>query len=486
MQSVSRPGGLFTPPGVAARVAPFAAAALAGAATLVIPGEQSEPWLWLAGLAVLGTAVAATVIVPWSRLPAMLEIAPVLMFLVSLALLRHSEGGAASGFAPLVVLPIVFVALYGTSKQAFATLIAGALMFAVPALVLDEVRYPPTEWRRTIIWLITGATTSRAIQGLVREISRRSDALAALGTASRALLQSEEPRAEVCRAACRAAGGDFAVLMAARGDALVPIAAAGMPLPDDIRVPPDHPVSGTARAFASRSTVFAPDARSQLVSDDFVRRTGVASAIFEPVLVGEEAIAVLLVGYATPVAALPDDVRTALAILAADAAQAMEREQLLATLRDAATHDPLTGAANRRLLEEFLEREFARGSRTGQPLSIAMIDVDHFKAYNDRHGHVAGDGLLASAAVAWKAQLRLVDLLARYGGEEFVAVLVGADPDTAAAIAERMRAVTPAPATCSIGVATWDGVEPRDELVAGADAALYRAKSHGRNRVVAR
>ncbi len=113
---------------------------------------------------------------------------------------------------------------------------------------------------------------------------------------------------------------------------------------------------------------------------------------------------------------------------------------------------------------------------------MAIIDLDHFKAYNDEHGHPAGDRLLVDAAAAWRARLRRGDMLARYGGEEFAAVLPGCETDHALELVERLRAATPSGSTCSIGLVKWDGRESREELVERADRALYVAKRNGRDR----
>ena len=129
-------------------------------------------------------------------------------------------------------------------------------------------------------------------------------------------------------------------------------------------------------------------------------------------------------------------------------------------------------------------REMIRARRTGAPLHVALLDVDHFKRFNDTNGHQAGDLLLKSAA-AWKAQLREGDMLARYGGEEFASLLVGCSQAEAVAILDRMRVATPLGETVSIGVVQWDGEQTPEVLVGGADDALYRAKEQGRDRVVA-
>jgi diguanylate cyclase (GGDEF)-like protein len=146
--------------------------------------------------------------------------------------------------------------------------------------------------------------------------------------------------------------------------------------------------------------------------------------------------------------------------------------------------DVLTGVANRRGWDDELSRELARGVRSGLPLCVALIDLDHFKAFNDRHGHQAGDLLLKEAAVAWQARLRKTDLLARYGGEEFAVLLPDCGLDDAMEISDRLRTAQPE-GTCSIGVAAWDTREHGTELVARADRALYAAKESGRNRCCA-
>ena len=147
--------------------------------------------------------------------------------------------------------------------------------------------------------------------------------------------------------------------------------------------------------------------------------------------------------------------------------------------------DPLTGVANRRLLEVELPRDLGRSARSREPLSLAMLDLDHFKRFNDTHGHQAGDRLLAEATAAWQGHLRDADLLARVGGEEFIVVLPECDAPLAVQIVDRLRAATPLGQTCSAGVARWDGSESVEDLIARADAALYQAKEQGRDRTVA-
>ena len=149
-----------------------------------------------------------------------------------------------------------------------------------------------------------------------------------------------------------------------------------------------------------------------------------------------------------------------------------------------AHNDGLTGVPNRRAWDLELPREMARARRARTPVCIALLDVDHFKRYNDQFGHQAGDELLKDAVMSWSGQLRAgVDLLARYGGEEFGVVLPGLTLDAAVEVMDRLREATPLGQTVSGGVACWDGVESPQRLVGRADTALYQAKRAGRNRV---
>lgn len=161
--------------------------------------------------------------------------------------------------------------------------------------------------------------------------------------------------------------------------------------------------------------------------------------------------------------------------------------------------DGLTGVANRRLFDQAMNSEWFRSMRDRQPLSLIVLDIDHFKQYNDHYGHLAGDDCLTKVAQELnKIPLRSTDLFARYGGEEFVLLLPKADKDSAIEIAEKCRKVVQKLAipheksgsgdtvTISLGVATVipaQGAEPTS-LFEEADRLLYRAKELGRNRVV--
>jgi len=170
-------------------------------------------------------------------------------------------------------------------------------------------------------------------------------------------------------------------------------------------------------------------------------------------------------------------------------ALALASAWLLERVLDLAATDGLTGIANRRTFEDMLARSFTRAARAGVPLSLVMVDLDHFKALNDRHGHQAGDATLRRVAPALVSACRPGDVVARYGGEEFAVLLPDTDQRDVAIVAERLRAAVAAlvqdPAvTASIGAASFPThAADATELVKAADDALYTSKRTGRNRV---
>ena len=173
-----------------------------------------------------------------------------------------------------------------------------------------------------------------------------------------------------------------------------------------------------------------------------------------------------------------------------------ELEEANEKLKQLAVTDGLTGLYNHRFFQEKLDQEMARGERFGHPVSLCVIDVDHFKAYNDTHGHPRGDEVLKRVAFLLVENVREVDTVARYGGEEFVIILPETAKENAAAVAEKIRSIVertefPREQTQPLGrltVSVGVGSSPTDakssqELMDRADEALFRAKAAGRNRV---
>ncbi|GAC1531735.1 MAG: hypothetical protein NVS2B6_19850 [Thermoleophilaceae bacterium] len=287
---------------------------------------------------------------------------------------------------------------------------------------------------------------------------------AALKVSGGALAALYEPDPSACELRLSAAAGELAGAVADRVLAL------------------DDAGRGETRAFVSVSPLFVDSARGGDSGERLVL-AGTHAGLYQPVVRDGRAVGVLTLAWTRPLPWLPERIESMLGLLAAEAALAIERTDLLARLQAVARTDDLTGLGNRRAWDEQLALEIARARRSGAPMCVAMLDLDDFKAFNDELGHQAGDRLLKAAASAWRAQLRATDTLTRYGGEEFAAVLPSCGLDDAVALVERVREVTPASQTCSGGVAAWDGTEDHDALVARADVALYEAKHLGRNRV---
>lgn len=196
-------------------------------------------------------------------------------------------------------------------------------------------------------------------------------------------------------------------------------------------------------------------------------------------VIGAAALAVVLPALIDPAYPFTEFARAStLLVVAALLAWALRRGQ-----RTART-DPLTGLPNRRAWDDALTGEISRASHTGAPGTLVLIDIDHFKAFNDAFGHASGDQLLRDAGAAWSRVLRRYDVLARIGGEEFGVLLPGVPPERALAVADRLRRAMPAGQACSCGLVPIEGGEDPLELFSIADGALYRAKALGRNRSV--
>jgi diguanylate cyclase (GGDEF)-like protein len=282
--------------------------------------------------------------------------------------------------------------------------------------------------------------------------------------AARLLTSVSDPRVAICLAASWILRADVATLWEQGSEGIAMTATTESLLPAE--APP-----AVERAIADGKRCHAEDS------------FGCVSVLVEPVLHRGRTAGAVLVGWRRDVHVDATGCGF-LSLLAAQAALAMERADLAEELAQLAQTDPLTSVANRRGLARSLERDLAAARRSRRPLAVAMLDLDHFKAYNDREGHPAGDLLLRSAARVWTSRLRAEDLLARYGGEEFAVVLPDCGDDAEAVNAvERVRTATPG-VTTSAGVAVWDGREPAAQLIRRADAALYEAKRAGRNRTV--
>ena len=471
-------------PGARGRVAPFAGAAIIALVLMLLP--PSSPDQSMLAAAVLTTImIAAALLVPWVRLPPWCQATVPLSFFAVVALLRQDGGTASSGYAPLVMLPILWLAIYGSRAQLWLAVGATALTFFAPLILVGAPQYPANGWRGSAIWVAIGLLAGSATQSRVDQSRHRSADVDALGAITRALTTGSDPRPELCAAAQRVSGAAFVLLFETDVDGTL-VATAGTDGVDlgPIRTDPRVEVSATAQAWRTGTRIYIADVASDpRASARLAEHSGAHAMLFQPVTRDGRRKAVLVIGFYESRKRVPESEMYLVELLAAETGAAIDRADLVGLLAAQSRSDPLTGAANRRSWDEEMDRELARARRTGDPLTVALLDMDHFKAYNDTFGHVAGDVLLTDLVTAIRAELRTGDVIARWGGEEFALALPDCDLEQAQTIAARLLVVVPGAQTASIGLTQARTQDTPRDLIDQADRALYAAKDGGRNQI---
>jgi len=414
------------------------------------------------------------------------EAIPSLVFMVAVALLRDSAGGINSAVGALALLPVFYTALYSDRTQLYTVVTGMATLFLAQTLLVGPPAYPHSQYRAGLLFVlvstIVGLTTQRLV-GRARfqasDARYREHMLEQIAEVVRGLSSSLRAREEVCDAARTISNASMAILFepANTSGLLRSTSMAGLEAPG-IEIGRNED-SGVREAFLSgRSLFFDEGSDSRVFNTKVWELCGRPSSVLcEPLLRAGEPVGVLVVGW--PHAVRVDGSRaTAIALLAHEVATVIERADMLSRLTDMAGTDALTGLPNRRTWEISLERALAED----QSVALAMLDFDHFKDFNDTHGHPAGDRLLRETAAAWREELRAGDLVARLGGDEFALLLPNCNAASALEVVERLRRRIPGEETCSAGIATHEAGAPPEALMAHADSALYEAKTAGRNR----
>jgi diguanylate cyclase (GGDEF)-like protein len=333
-----------------------------------------------------------------------------------------------------------------------------------------------------VVFLAVGAAVMLAIliAGAATDQRRAAAAidLALVAELTRGMSIGDDARARACDAVLELTGADFVLLIEA-GEGREPTLAATAGLEID---PSADDIDGERKTLKALADRGEPTFVAEPVAGSMLAELGAAAAFYEPLVLDRQSVGMFAIGYRGRRRRVSDRSASLLAMLAADAALTIDREDLLARLDLMARRDELTGLVNRRVLRETLDSELANAGEHGTDLSLSILDLDSFKTVNDRLGHQAGDRLLKTAAAAWIGELGEVGTVGRYGGDEFVVILPGHDRAAGASVTERLRLVVPGDATCSAGVATWDGAQSAAQLIAAADALLYSAKAQGRDR----
>jgi diguanylate cyclase (GGDEF)-like protein len=465
-------------------LAPFAAASLLAWASIPFGGEPDwVPFAISAVLVVLSGVLRGTRMVRL-RYGA---IVPSLVYLAAVATLRNSAGGVSSGVAVVSLIPVFFAALYLPRLDQLLIVIAGLVVFYLaPVIIVGPPEYPSFQYRSALLTVSVAAIIGMTTRQLVRDARRqarsareREHMLERVNDVVRGLFASSDARADVCEAAREIGRASAAILYE-------PVPGSSMMRSTAIAGLDSDPIEISTREHSAVSEAFF-SGQAQLINEHVGESVGSrelwelggspASVQYEPLLRGAEPIGVLVVAWPSNVDA--DGPRaTVVKLLAHEAAGVIERADAISELTDMARSDPLTGLPNRRAWEASLAYALA----AGEPFTVAMLDFDHFKEFNDTYGHPAGDRLLKETAATWREQVRSGDMLARLGGEEFGLLLVNCDTPRATEVIERLRSLVYGERTCSVGFAVWRPGDSSDSVMARADAALYEAKEAGRDR----
>lgn len=371
------------------------------------------------------------------------------------------------------------VAFADTRRVLIYTLAATSVALIIPAAI-----HPDALGVRAIIWLVVLPAICFPIQSRFETVRARLGLNTKLAGVLADLLSSDNARRSIVNAAHDLGAADVAVIYEHGPDnSLEAVEAYGVD-PQGILVLPDD-ASAVGISIATREAVFAPFVESvELDPPPGLSDPEIKSLISCPIMRDDRAIGALCVGWKHRIRRDDQVDPTVVKVLASEAAATIEHSDLLLHLVDTAATDPLTGLPNRRAWDRVLRAGLLESRNVEKPLSIAILDLDHFKRFNDSRGHQAGDRLLLEAAAAWKQALRKEDMIFRWGGEEFTVILPHCDREQSIEVAERLRAATPGDQTSSAGISTWNGRESAEALFARTDAALYQAKESGRDRTV--
>lgn len=465
-------------------------------ATLGI-GADGTNWHLIAVAAIYTALLAGMAQVGrWYRLPA----AALLLLPVGcdglIAMLRHAQGGGASGYGALAILPVVWAALAFGGRAVLLLIGCTASLLMLPIVFIGGPDYPSSGWRGallvTVVAAVVGLVTDRVLTEqhrqarLARERARALDRiLRTQRTIATTEPELEQLMATVVAESIELTGAEGAVVELPEGDTMVYRAVAGTAAGHlGHAVALDGSISGLC--LVTGDTLVVGDSETDArVEAEASRRIGARSMVVVP-LVHDGRTAGVLKVFSSSAGAVGRDEARVLGLLGSVIGTGLARAELVERLAEDAHTDKLTGIPNRRSWDDQLARAMAQATRSGAPLSVAMCDVDGLKFVNDTEGHGAGDAVLQTVARVWRTAARLGDLVARVGGDEFAILLYGADESTAEQVLERLAAQLPSGCVAPGGVAEWDGREDAAELMARADEQMYERKRQGRGTLARR
>ena len=464
----------FRREGLFRRALPFLVAMILAFAALELPAAERDSGQLLAAAVLNILLIVFVLVLPWQRLPRFADVLPPLLYLVVVSLLRDGTGGESSGYSTLMVLPIFWLALYGTRAQLAVGVAGVAVLLTLPPLLIGEPEYPDTEWRRALIGTTVAAIIGLAVQDLVEQIRQRADALHTVSEAVGRRTHEVETRWAICEAARQVAGASWVVLLEPDSNArrLVSTAATS-PEVEGTEAWLTNDGSHAVRAYETGRPVFA----QKLEDPDAFRGANgeqreVASALFHPVPGRDGSMAVLAAAWDKPVKRLPETLPSVMEALTAEAAGVIERTTLILRLESAVKVDEPSGLPNQRAFQEELPREISRARRSGKTLSVGLLDIGRFEVDQDGELSAGDRRTLRNVADRWRRLIGPTDMLASLEPGRFGVVFPEVADDAARDAVRRLQDAAPPDRPCHVGVATWDRFELPAALVTRAESEL--------------
>jgi diguanylate cyclase (GGDEF)-like protein len=507
------------------RIGPFAVVAFLAEASIALPpGPASSNYTWMSAVLLFATVVGC--LLPWDRLPSALNVIVPILYVGSVLTLNLAAGGSTSGVGIVILMPLVWVALYHRPYQSGIVVVA-VLVYQLITSIIPVHIAGAVMARRLVFWFALATLVSFATHQLRAQIrtmlEQRQGLVEQRESALADLTRSfERLRLRELESLLLIELGDTlqssATVLEARGpvrETLVKLFEGGaisvVSITEDLfettvswgpDTSPREPFTPTeCWTLRTNQLHFADDPEG--ACGHRVDRAA-AIALCVPMIAHGDTIGVFQVySYVTP--ATPEDREEARANLSRLAwnvgeqlGMALANFRLRDSLREQSIRDPLTNLFNRRYMEETFSRELSRAARDHVEIGVMQIDIDYFKQFNDTYGHDVGDVLLRAFANLLFAHFRDSDVPCRYGGEEFTLILINSSLDETEARARELQrsvqglrlnvgngATAPPPPTLSIGVASYPAHgDTAETLIRAADQALYAAKSQGRNTIV--
>ena len=307
--------------GLLARAAPFLGAMLLAIMLYPLPPQGHDSSALLTAVVLNALILISALVTPWRLLPHFAQVVPPFAYFIVIALLREADGGGQSSYSVLAMLPVFWLALYGSQRQLGVSIFGVAALFLTPLVLVGSPEYPASEWTRGLLWVCVTPIVGFTVQSLVRQLRERAAenlrraeelqvaqeetrklvvSMAAVTEATREIARTPDPavaREVICSAACTITGARFAKLMEPTPDGdLVMTANYGLQGAPPLKVSLSAESSGAGTAFLSKKPFFVSDARGEArISQQVVQTTGAVSMHFEPVMRNEETVAVLAV-----------------------------------------------------------------------------------------------------------------------------------------------------------------------------------------------